>query len=113
MKERRHVERRKFGYYMPLVDNVTGDLIGHLADVSQDGFRIDTSAPIPEGKILNLCLTLTGEVSRKPSMSFHARAKWCQSDDVSPNSYYVGFELTEISRENIVIYQKIVETYGL
>ena len=112
MEERRHVERHKFGYYMPLVDNATGNLVGHLADISQDGFRIDTTDPIPEAKIMNLCLTLTGEISRKPSMSFHARTKWCKSDGVAPNSYYVGFELTEISRENMLIYRKIVEAYG-
>jgi len=112
MRERRRVERRKFGYYMPLIDNINGELVGHLADISKGGFRIDTTIPIPEGKVLSLTLTLTGEISHKPSMNFKARSKWCKGDEVSPNSYYVGFELLDISPENNRIFQKIVETYG-
>lgn len=112
MQERRNAERRRFGYYMPLVDNKTGELVGHLADISKDGFKIDTTTPIPEGKVLSLTLTLTGSISLKSSMSFNARSKWCKSDQISPNSYYVGFELVDISRENAETFKRIFETYG-
>lgn len=112
MQERRNTERRRFGYYMPLVDSTNGQLVGHLADISKDGFKIDTTLQIPDGKVLNLTLTLTGSISHKPTMSFSARSKWCKADEVLPNNYYVGFELANISRENAQIFNQIFEAYG-
>ncbi|HAE60347.1 MAG TPA: hypothetical protein DCG54_12795 [Anaerolineae bacterium] len=112
MQERRHAQRRRFGYYMPLVDDKTQELVGHLADISKDGFKLDSTVPIPEGKTYTLRLTLTGEISHKPWMSFNARSKWCKADDVQPNSYYVGFEVGSMSPESAEIFKRIFEKYG-
>lgn len=112
MQERRHAQRKRFGYYMPIVDDKTQELVGHLADISQDGFKLDSTVPIPNGKVINLRMTLTGEISHKSSMSFSARSKWCKSDEFLPNSYYVGFEVASISPENAEIFKRIFEKYG-
>jgi hypothetical protein len=112
MQDRRHTQRRRFGYYMPIVDDKSQELIGHLADISPDGFKLDSTVPVPEGKIYNMRLTLTGELSNKPWMSFAARSKWCKSDEFQPNSYYVGFEVGTLSPENAQIFKRIFEKYG-
>ena len=112
MEERRHSQRKRFGYYMPLMDDKTQELVGHLADISADGFKLDSTVPVPDGKAYALRLTLTGEVSNKPSMSFSARSKWCKTDEFQPNSYYVGFEVGKMSQENAEIYKRIFEKYG-
>ena len=111
-QDRRHNNRRKFGYYMPITEETTQQLIGHLADISSDGFRIDSSRPIPENRTFRLMLSLTSEIALKPFLHFNARSKWCKSDAISPNMYYVGFEITSISVEDANIFKRIFEKYG-
>jgi len=112
MKERRTTERKRFGYYMPLIDDSNQMLVGHLADISPSGFRLDSMNPVSEGKEYKLQMTLTGEVGHKPFMHFGARAIWCKADQIQPNIYYVGFEITKMSKEDADIFQRIVELYG-
>jgi hypothetical protein len=112
MQERRHGKRKNFGYYMPIHDSKTQELIGHLADISVDGFRLDSTVQVPVGKLFNMRLALTGEVAHKPAMTFVARSKWCKPDEMQPNSYYVGFEVAQMSPEDVEIFKRIFEKYG-
>lgn len=112
MQERRNIERKRFGYYMPLIDDTDQKLVGHLADISPAGFRLDSMSPIPEGKSYRLQMTLSSEVANKPFMHFQARSKWCKPDQVQPNIYYVGFEITKITEEDAEIFKRIFEIYG-
>ena len=41
--EKRKLARRNFSYYMRVMDETTGQLVGHLADISTGGFKLDSS----------------------------------------------------------------------
>ena len=45
--ERRKLSRRNFSYYMRVMDEATGKLIGHLSDISTGGFKVDSTQPLP------------------------------------------------------------------
>ena len=112
MNERRNLKRRKFAYYMRVLDDGTLKLIGHLSDISTKGFKIDTQNPIAPGLKFRLRMDLTSEVSNKSHILFSAVTRWCRLDPTDPFIQNVGFEITDISTEDSAIYQRIVDKYG-
>lgn len=112
MAERRTTPRREFSYYMRVVDDETEQLVGHLADISPRGFRLDCSQSLPLNKDFRLRMDLTSEVADKPFITFAARSKWCKPDSMDPFVYNVGFEIVSISMTDGKIFQTIVERFG-
>ena len=104
--------RKDFSYYMQVFDEETQELVGHLADISAGGFKLDSLKPIPPEKDFKFRLNLTSEVADKPFMVFVARSKWCKIDPLDPLCYNVGFQLLNISPKDIGIFNRIMENYG-
>jgi len=113
IEERRNLSRRTFSYYMRVMDEATGELIGHLADISTTGFRLDCKKNMPLGVNFRLRIEQTGMVSTKSFVSFVARSKWCRRDEFDFSTYSVGFQLVNISRTDYDIFLKMFETYGV
>ena len=105
-------DRKDFSYYMQLFDNETQELVGHLADISSGGFKLDSLSLIPPNTDIQFRLDLTREVANKPFMVFVARSKWCKVDPLDPFCYNVGFQLISISPEDIEIFNRMTEKYG-
>ncbi|MGA7608422.1 MAG: PilZ domain-containing protein, partial [Anaerolineales bacterium] len=82
MPERRRLDRRTFSYYMRLMNENTGELVGHLADISTGGFKMESLKPIPPNLDFTFRIELTSEVANVPFMVFAARSKWCQRDHI-------------------------------
>jgi hypothetical protein len=112
MQDRRNARRRDFSYYMRVMDDKTGQLIGHLADISARGFKIDLQKPLTVGQDYHLHLELTADVADKTFMVFVARCKWCRPDRLDPFLQNAGFELVSITPHDTVIFQRIVDKYG-
>jgi hypothetical protein len=105
-------ERKDFSYYMQLINYDSQELVGHLADISTGGFKMDSQKPIPPNKDYRFRLDLTSEVADKPSMVFVARSRWCQVDPLDPFCYNVGFQLIDIAPGDLEIFNRIIERYG-
>ena len=112
MSEKRVRKRRDFSYYMQLTDTKTRTFIGHLADISTNGFKLDSDKPIPIGKEYHFHLALTSDVAKKSFILFSARSKWCQADAIDPFVFNVGFQILKINPEDYVIFKRIFELYG-
>ena len=110
--EKRKLARRSFSYYMRVMDEVNGQLVGHLADISTGGFKLDSSAAIPLNKDFRLRIELTNEVANKSFMVFMARSKWCHSDPLDPTAFNVGFQITNMSPSDFEIFSRMFEKYG-
>jgi hypothetical protein len=112
MGERRNTNRRNFGYYMQVVDDRTQELVGHLADISPRGFKLDSPHVVPTGNDFRLRLSLTSDVASKSYMVFIANSRWCKPDPLDPTAYNIGFEIKNIAPDDNQIFQQIVEKYG-
>jgi hypothetical protein len=113
MPERRHIERKKFDFYMRVMDDETEETIGHLADVSIDGMQLEMTAPPPNGKEFHMHMELTPDVSDSLFLFVAAQALWCQPDKIMPNLYHVGFKIISMSEHDKEIYKRLVEKYGV
>jgi hypothetical protein len=112
MIDNRTEKRRSFKYYMQVWDERSGKLVGHIADVSSKGFKIDCQESMPIGQDYRLRLYLTDEISNKSYMVFVARSKWCQADKYDPNQFNVGFQLISIGPADSRAFKRIVSLYG-
>ena len=110
--EKRTLSRRNFSYYMRIIDEVNGQLVGHLIDISTGGFKLDSSKAIQLNKDFRLRIELTGEVASKNYMVFTALSRWCRPDDIDPTSFNVGFQITNMAPSDFEIFNRIFEKYG-
>lgn len=110
--EKRKVARRSFSYYMRVMDETNGKLVGHLADISTGGFKLDCSTEVQTNRDFRLRIELTSEVANKSYMVFTARSKWCRTDPLDPLSYNVGFQITNMTPSDFEIFSRMFEKYG-
>ena len=112
MDDKRNTNRKNFSYYMQMTDATTKKLIGHLADISTGGFKLDSDGPIPVEKEFRFQLALTPDVASKPFMIFLAKSKWSQPDPIDPFVYNTGFHITEMHPEDRSIFNRVLQLYG-
>jgi len=112
MPEQRKLDRRDFSDYLRLMNENTGELVGHLADISTDGFRLECKTPIVVDLEFLLRMDITSDIADKGYLVFAARSRWCQIDPVDPTIYNVGFQLIDIAPEDVEIFIRIFEKYG-
>ncbi len=110
--ERRKLSRRNFSYYMRIMDEASGQLVGHLVDISTGGFKLDCAQAIPPNKDFRLRIELSNDVAPKDFMVFSARSKWCRADAIDPTSFNVGFQITNMMPSDFEIFNRIFERYG-
>jgi tryptophanyl-tRNA synthetase len=82
------------------------------SDISTGGFKLDCSKQVPIGQDFRLHIELTPEIADKTSIIFIARSKWCHPDYIDPTSYNVGFEIINMSPDDMMIFQRMFERYG-
>jgi len=110
--ERRNLARRNFSYYMQVLDEMNGKLIGHLSDISSGGFKVDSSQQIKPNADIRLRIDQIGAIASKTSLTFKARAMWCRQDAFDPNMYNVGFKILEMAPVDRDIFLKMYDAYG-
>ena len=110
--ERRKISRRSFSYYMRVMDEATGKLIGHLTDISTGGFKVDSTEPLQLNADIRLRIDQLGEISNKTSLTFKARPMWCRQDQFDPNMYNIGFKIMEMAPGDHEIFLKMFNAYG-
>ncbi|MBV6395505.1 MAG: hypothetical protein HFACDABA_01081 [Anaerolineales bacterium] len=112
MQERRNTPRKKFSFYMRVLEDETEQPIGHLVEISRDGFRLETSLPLPLEREYRLHMELTPDLSDRLFMFFSGKVKWCKPDSIMPNICHVGFQMTGIGEGDQAVYQRLLEMYG-
>ncbi len=110
--ERRNAKRKKFTYYMRVLDANTLQLVGYLTQISAAGIQVDSEKSLPVDANYKLRVDLTPDIANKTMMVFSGRSKWCQPDKAEPNTFNVGFEVTLLSHDDIAIFNRMIEKYS-
>ena len=110
--ERRRRERRTFSHYMRLMHENTGELVGHLVNISREGFRLESVRAIPVNRDFPIRIELPRDITEKPYMVFVARSKWCRPDRIDPTLFDAGFEIIQMTPGDSEIFRLIFERYG-
>ena len=112
MPERRTTPRKKIQVYLRVLNDDTGEILGHMVEVSSTGLQLETVGTLPVDKDHFLRIELTPDLGTVPYIVFIARSRWCRIDHLQPNLYHVGFELKEILPEDRDVFQRILQKFG-
>lgn len=110
--DQRSNSRRKFRYYLPVVEYNTLEIFGYLVDISATGFRLEVSKPHGVTRDYFLRIDLPQEISLKPYISFTARVMWVRPDSVDPNTFHEGYQIIKISPADEEIFTKMMSLYS-
>lgn len=111
MPEKRTVPRKKFNMYMRVLNDDTGEILGHMVEISPTGLRLETVGPLQLNQDFYLRIELTPDLGPMPFIIFIARTKWCKMDAIQPNLFQVGFEIVEIVQEDKEAFLRIMQKY--
>ena len=111
MQERRTAKRKLLMFYSRVVDRHTGELIGHLADLTPEGALLLSARPVQPDTVFNFHMELPDDTSGRLHLKFEAKSRWCQRD---PNldGYAAGFQLLGVPRADAKIIERLVEMYA-
>ena len=73
MPEKRTVPRKKFNLYMRVLNDDTGEILGHMVEISSTGLRLETVGPLPTNVDYYLRIELTPDLGSMPFIIFVAR----------------------------------------
>ena len=99
--ERRRLRRWHLVLYLRVFDHA-GEVIGHLANISQDGMMTISDRPLEIGHDYDLWLELPCVDDGPGNERLALRAHSVRSDqDVNPSFYDTGFKLLDASQDTV------------
>ena len=111
MTKTRVLKRRHLIYYLEVHDMESGNLLGHLVDITTRGIKLVSKEKIPLDRAYVLKLQLPAGYFQENEIHFEGRALW-SSNDVNPDFFDTGFEVTSLSVEERKILRKLIEQLG-
>jgi len=112
MNERRKLRRRHLIYYLRVFERGSGRLVGHLVDITTEGVMLLSEEPIETERVFYFRMTLPAEIRKSAHLTFNAKSIWCKQDD-SPDFYATGFSFEEITSEDKLVIENLIQAYSL
>ncbi len=109
---RRKEIRRKLMAFTPVYDLHPRYLLGYLGDMTMRGAMITGTSLTTIGKETELEINFPSDLPDIPvfKMVMPVRIAWCRQDE-SPQYYNIGVEFLEVTPENNMLLQSILERY--
>ena len=110
LKQRKNKRAHLFDY-LEILDQETGSVIGHLADLSPQGIMLISREPFDVKAEISFSLKLPESFSEHKMINFKGRVLWCKKD-VNPEYYMSGFKFCEIGDNEINTLNNLINSYG-
>jgi len=105
----RQLKRWHLIFYLRVFDNNTGELLGHLADLTTEGVMLVSDQDIPVGKDYVLKMEYPERDNRKQgSIILNAHSLW-SNPDINSQFYDNGFKLIDPSAESVTILRELID----
>jgi hypothetical protein len=92
-------------------DLESGNLLGHLVDITTRGIKLVSKEQIPLNRTYILKLKLPAGYFQENEIHFEGKSLW-SSNDVNPDFFDTGLEVTSLSLEERKILHKLIEQLG-
>ena len=124
--ERRTMKRRHLIYYLRVWDADSGELLGHVVDITTEGLMLISERPLPAGQVYRLEIRWrqpadaldeaapeAEEVSEmvEHCLRFRAETLW-SSPDINPDFFDTGLRLCDPEETVLEPIQALIESYG-
>ena len=109
--EAREYKRRHLIYYLEVYDDETGDLLGHLVDLTTQGMMLITKQEVIPEKNFRLGMMLPEEYFKEGILKIEAHSMWCRKD-VNPDFYAVGFKTYDLDKNTAKLITELINQVG-
>ena len=110
--EKRAIARRHLVFYLRVFDEATGKILGHLADISEQGIMLVSEKKIKAERDFRMKIKLPKEVSGREELTFSATSCWCKQDS-NPDFYICGFRITGFDHELGEQIQALIQDFSM
>ncbi|CAN2040334.1 PilZ domain-containing protein [Candidatus Magnetomoraceae bacterium gMMP-15] len=107
MEDKRKFKRHPI-YYLKVIERNTGEIIGHLADISVGGIMLVSNGPVETNKDWEFKIKVPEEVVGRTEIDFEAKSIWC-AQDADPDFYNTGFQFLKISPEQLELIDFLID----
>jgi len=106
MSDKRKTERNQLATYLNVFDRNTDQLLGYMADFSNEGMMLVSKTPVQVGVVFECRAILTKLVAGQGQVTFDAESRWCDHDSNLYALYNTGFLFIDVSPENLAILEE-------
>ena len=110
MEDSRKFPRRYLFFYLRVFDQISGNLLGYLSNINQEGIMLTSDLPYEPGTRLEMKMIVPGNVSENNMIHFGAEVIWCKKDEQT-NYYDSGMRLTDISHKNEELIKNLITRF--
>lgn len=107
MQEQRHSQRKVANEILIIADQITGNHIGRVVNISAEGLMLLSDEPMVTGAAYQLELILPDPKDDREKISFAAEAVWC-TEASQPESFWSGFHIIDIAPEDVLIIDELI-----
>ena len=107
MQEQRHAPRKVADQVLVVADQITGNQIGRIVNISAEGFMLLSEEPVITGSVYQLSLIDPQSSEEREPINFGAEAVWC-TEASQPESYWSGFHIIDINSEDVLYIDELI-----
>lgn len=111
MYKERRIKRRHLFFYLQISDVKAKKLLGYIVDISPQGFRVVSEDVCKAGLVYDLRMKIPDKMGLIKEINFKAKCAW-SGLDANSDFYANGFELKNLSNDNVNSIEDIINEYG-
>jgi hypothetical protein len=111
MFAKRTVKRIHLVYYLLVFDGKTGQLAGHVVDITTGGMKLMSKEPFKPETVHHFRMALPDDVGTSKEISFDAKSVWSK-DNLFSDFYGTGFTFVKIDDKDIAIIRDLIDKFG-
>jgi len=111
MPNKRTIDRKHLFFYMQVINQKSGDLLGYVVDISQRGLKIISEHRCEETSELNLKMRIPDNQGKNKEIQFKAKCIW-SGRDINSEFFANGFEIDSLDQESLAVIESIINEYG-
>ena len=96
MNEKRRLPRKRPEAALHVTDTMTGDVVGHIGNLSQEGMLLLAQRPIVDDALYQLSFNLPDVHGRLQPIEVGVHEQWTENANV-PGQQWVGFRIIDIA----------------
>ncbi len=107
----RSEKRRQLIYYLKVISAETGELLGHLVDITHNGIMILAKHPFDVGLEVPVRIALPSTFQGKDELKVTIESRWHRKD-VNPQYFLTGFQIVQAAPADLALIDHLIEAFG-
>ena len=107
----RHTERRETLAYWPARDEQSGESVGLVTDLSEEGVSLHSQSSFEPGHRFNLRMAVDPKLAGVTVIHLHVETIWCQPSGIA-GCFHSGFKLLNASFETRDAIRKLLTAFS-